>query len=83
MGAHVQVTAALLLDFWAAGEPNVRTQSASRTVVEKLLYLRTQDWAQWLALLIAYIRGNRDLLRYTGTWMVGHFLPIAPVDEAL
>ena len=82
MVAHIQVTAALLHDLWAQGNADLRTQAATGCIIEKLLRLRTGDWAHWLALLIALIRGNRELLRYVGAWMTGHFMPVAPVNAA-
>jgi hypothetical protein len=82
MRAHVKVTATFLIDLWRISDPDLKSQAATGLIIGKLLRFRQDDWAKWVALLIVLIRGNTSLLTYIGTWLTGHFLPLAPVNEA-
>jgi predicted nucleic acid-binding protein len=82
MVAHVKVTAALLIDLWGVNDLDLKSQAATGLIISKLIRFRQDSWAKWLALLIAVIRGNRPLLAYIGAWLTGHFLPLAPVNDA-
>jgi hypothetical protein len=83
MGAHVGAAAQFILRLWRGTRSgDVRAGKATGMLLRKLIRYRGADWPIWLGRLIALMGGNSDIVDYMLVWLVGHFLPLEPVNAA-
>ena len=80
MWGHCAVVAAFLRSQWSRKERDPRLSLASSIILGALLRER-EDWPLWLSLVS--LTCPRGASSYIAEWSFGHFLPLAPIRDAI
>ena len=80
MWGHCGIVAAFLQGQWSKKEHNPRVPLASSIILGALLRER-EDWPLWLSLVS--LTCPASVSRYVAEWSFGHFLPLAPIRDAI
>ena len=80
MWGHCAIVTAFLQSQWSKKERDPRLPLASSIILGALLRER-EDWPLWLSLVWLTCPGSAS--RYVAEWSSGHFLPQAPIGDAI
>jgi hypothetical protein len=80
MWGHCAIATAFLQSQWSKKERDPRLALASSIILGALLRER-EDWPLWLSLVSLTCPGS--VSRYIAEWSFGHFLPLAPISDAI
>jgi tetratricopeptide (TPR) repeat protein len=80
MWGHCVIVIAFLQSQWSKKERDPRLSLASSIILGALLRER-EDWPLWLSLVLLTCPGGAS--RYIAEWSLGHFLPLAPIMDAI